>query len=121
MSSAWLRSEFEIPVAGFNAWTQGHTQMPLVDLVSALSATQDTSADKLKRGATALARHLAKVSTQGLIARGALNETAVPKDAWDVAEEKTAAFKDRLAFPAGANTVKANTNTRIGVSREAPV
>ena len=45
----------------------------------------------------ALAWNLAKVSTRGLIARGALTETAVPEDAWDVAEQETAEFKDRLA------------------------
>ena len=72
MSMAWLQSEHEIPVAGFNAWTQGHTQMPLLDLVSALSTKQDTAADKLKKGATELAWHLAKVTTRGLIDRNAL-------------------------------------------------
>ena len=55
--------------------------MPLVDLVSALGAKQDTTADKLKKGATELAWRLAKVSTRGLIDRNALPTTAECEDA----------------------------------------
>ena len=78
MSMAWLQSEHEIPVVGFNAWTQGHTQMPLVDLVSALSIKPSTTADKLKQGATALAWHLAKIGTKGIIDRDALPDAKKP-------------------------------------------
>ncbi len=103
MCMAWLQSEHEVPVAGFNAWTQGHTQMPLMDLVSALSATQHTTADKLKQGATALAWHLAKVTTRGLIDRDALPDTAESEDAWDIAEQQTATFKQQLTQWAAAS------------------
>ena len=94
MSMAWLQSEHKIPVVGFNAWTQGHTQMPLVDLVSALSIQPSTTADKLKKGATALAWHLAKVGTKGVIDPDALFDTV--ESAWKDAEDKTAAFKEQL-------------------------
>ena len=103
MSMAWLQSEHEIPVAGFNAWTQGHTQMPLLDLVSALSTKQDTAADKLKKGAAELAWHLAKVTTRGFIDRNALPDTAGSENAWDIAEQQTATFKQQLTQWAAAS------------------
>ena len=100
MSMAWLQSEHKIPVVGFNAWTQSHTQTPLVDLVSALSTRPSTTADKLKKGATALAWHLAKVGTKGFIDRAALPD-ALAESAWKDAEDMTAAFKKQLAEWAG--------------------
>lgn len=103
MCMAWLQSEHEVPVVGFNAWTQGHTQMPLVDLVSALSTEQPTTADKLKKGATELAWHLAKVTTRGLIDRNALPDTAESEDAWDIAEQQTATFKQQMTLWAAAS------------------
>ena len=97
MSMAWLQSEHEIPVVGFNAWTQGHTQMPLVDLVSALSIKPSTTADKLKQGAAALAWHLAKIGTKGIVDRDALPDATEAGSAWQEAEDMTVAFKERLA------------------------
>ena len=94
MSMAWLQSEHKIPVVGFNAWTQGHTQTPLVDLVSALSIKPSTTADKLRKGATALAWHLAKIGTKGLIDRDAFPDDA--ESAWKDAEDMTVAFKEQL-------------------------
>ena len=94
--TAWLRSEYEIPVVEFNAWTQGHTQIPLVDLVSALSAHNKHDAGRLKKSVASVGWHLAKFSTRGLIDRDMTAEATVSEDAWDDAENKTADFKKKL-------------------------
>ena len=94
MCAAWLRSEYEIPVVEFNAWTQGHTQM--VDLVSALSAHNKHDAGRLKKSVAAVGWHLAKFGTRGLVDRGVIPEATGSEDAWDDAEHKTADFKKKL-------------------------
>ena len=66
MCSAHLRSQ-HVRVVEFNAWRQSHTDNPLVDLVSAISSQVNNSkTEAIKRAATKLALHLAKVSSRGL-------------------------------------------------------
>ena len=69
MCSAFLQSR-DVRVVEFNAWRQQYTQRPLVDLVAAISVRVSGSvrAD-LRRNADAVAWHLAKVFTKGIIDR----------------------------------------------------
>ena len=60
MCTAWLQSEFKISVVRFNAWSQSHTQMPLVDLVSALTAESKPAAGPLRKTVAAVGWHVAK-------------------------------------------------------------
>ncbi len=96
MCRAWLHSEFDIPVVGFNAWSQSHTQMPLVDLVSVLTAQNEPAAGTLKKRVAAVGWHLAKFGTRGLVDRDVIAEATVSEDSWDNAEKETAEFKNQL-------------------------
>lgn len=96
MCSAWLQSEFEMPVVEFNAWSQSHTQMPLVDLVSVLAAEHKPAAGTLKKRVAAVGWHLAKFGTRGLVDRDVIAEATVSEDSWDTAEKETAEFKTQL-------------------------
>ncbi|MDE0666780.1 MAG: P-loop NTPase fold protein [Acidimicrobiaceae bacterium] len=96
MCTAWLQSEFEIPIVRFNAWSQSHTQMPLVDLVSALTAEGKPAARPLKKVVAAVGWHVAKFGTRGLVDRDVIAEATVSEDSWDNAEKETAKFKKQL-------------------------
>ena len=96
MCTAWLQSEFELPVVGFNAWSQSHTQMPLVDLVSVLAVQHKPGASTLKKRVAAVGWHLAKFGTRGLVDRDVIAEATVSEDSWDNAEKETAEFKTQL-------------------------
>ena len=87
MCSAFLQSQKEVRVVEFNAWRQQYTQRPLVDLVAAISArvSGPVMAD-LRRDADAVAWHLAKVLTKGIIDRDALSSGPSILDSWDVAK-----------------------------------
>ena len=103
MCTAWLKSEFEIPVVRFNAWSQSHTQMPLVDLVSALTAEGKPAARPLKEIVAAVGWHVAKFGTRGLVDRDVVAEATVSEDSWDNAEKTAAEFKSQLQIWAGAS------------------
>ena len=103
MCTAWLQSEFEIPVVGFNAWSQSHTQMPLVDLVSALTAEGKPAARPLRERVAAVGWHLAKFGTRGLVDRDVIAEVMVSEGSWDTAEKETAEFKRQLQIWAEAS------------------
>lgn len=96
MCTAWLQSEFKIPVVRFNAWSQSHTQMPLMDLVSVLTAQHKPAAGTLKKRVAAVGWHLAKFGTRGLVDRDVITEATVSEDSWDNAEKETAEFKNQL-------------------------
>lgn len=102
MSAAYLQSQ-EVSVVEFNAWQQAHTDNPLVDLVSAISAQVGGDAKKriveaaTKIGARAATAAL-KVVTSGVVD---LNELQVDKDgglsaSWEETEEETHHFKGHL-------------------------
>ena len=103
MCTAWLQSEFEIPVVRFNAWSQSHTQMPLVDLVSALAAGGKPAARPLKKIVAAVGWHVAKFGTRGLVDRDVIAEATVSEDSWDNAEKTAAEFKSQLQIWAEAS------------------
>lgn len=103
MCTAWLQSEFEIPVVRFNAWCQSHTQMPLVDLVSALTADGKPATRPLKKIVAAVGWHVAKFGTRGLVDRDVIAEATVSEDSWDNAEKTVAEFKSQLQIWAEAN------------------
>lgn len=103
MCTAWLQSEFEIPVVRFNAWSQSHTQMPLVDLVSALTAEGKPAARPLKKIVAAVGWHVAKFGTRGLVDRDVIAEATVSEDSWDNAEKTVAEFKSQLQVWAEAS------------------
>ena len=86
MCSAFLQSR-DVRVVEFNAWRQQYTQRPLVDLVAAISARvpSPVMAD-LRREANAVAWHLAKVLTKGIIDRDAPSSGPSMLDSWDVAK-----------------------------------
>ena len=96
MCTAWLQSELKISVVRFNAWSQSHTQMPLVDLVSALTAESKPAAGPLKKTVAAVGWHVAKFGTRGLVDRDVIAEATLSEDSWDKAEKETTEFKSQL-------------------------
>ena len=70
--------------------------MPLVDLVSALTAESKPTAGPLKKIVAAVGWHVAKFGTRGLVDRDMIAEATVSEDSWDNAEKETAEFKSQL-------------------------
>ena len=98
MCGAQLRSE-GVRVVDFNAWRQGHTGNPLVDLVAAISQQIDSpNIEAVKQAAASLAWHVAKVGTRGLVDREAA-EAGGPEifAPWAEAEKEVELFTRRLA------------------------
>lgn len=103
MCCAQLRSE-GVRVVDFNAWRQGHTGDPLVDLVAAISKQIDSpKMDAVKQAAASLAWHVAQVATRGLVDRDAV-EIEAPElfAAWAEAEQEIERFTMRLAEAAAS-------------------
>ena len=96
MCSAFLQSQ-DVRVVEFNAWRQQYTQRPLVDLVAAISArVSDPARSDLRRNADAVAWHLAKVLTKGIIDREVLNSAPSMLDSWDATGVAIEAFTKAL-------------------------
>lgn len=108
MCAAYLRSEEsratrQVRVVEFNAWHQGHTGSPLVDLVSAISPEVDDKTKKalseavLKVG-TRVVTQLVRAGTSGLVDLGELrdNESQDMMTAWNEAEQGTRQFQTQL-------------------------
>ena len=70
--------------------------MPLVDLVSALTAESKPAAGPLKKTVAAVGWHVAKFGTRGLVDRDVIAEATLSEDSWDRAEKETAEFKSQL-------------------------
>ena len=103
MSAAFLQTE-QVRVVEFNAWHQGHTGNPLVDLVSALrSQVDDTTMEGLAEAAlkvtARVVTQLVKTGTSGLVDLDALagNEGQDLTTAWKDAEQGTMHFREQLA------------------------
>ena len=97
MCSAFLQSQKEVRVVEFNAWRQQYTQRPLVDLVAAISARVSVPVRyALRRDADAVAWHLAKVLTKGIIDRDALDSGPSMLDSWDAAKTAIDEFTKAL-------------------------
>lgn len=98
MCGAQLRSE-GVRVVDFNAWRQGHTGDPLVDLVAAISQQIDSpKIEAVKQTAASLAWHVAQVATRGLVDRDAVEIEAPEMFApWAEAEKEVERFTGRLA------------------------
>ena len=92
-------------VVEFDAWRQGHTGEPLVDLVSALMQRSSKTAERLKRVAVGLAWRLAGAATSGLVARDdhVENGDASEFDRWVDIDERKSEFKKLLAEMVMAN------------------
>ena len=106
MSAAYLQSK-QVRVVEFNAWHQGHTGNPLVDLVSSLhSQIDDTTmkglAEAVLTVTTKVATQLVKAGTSGLVDLGALDsdEGQDLTTMWNEAEKGTAQFRKQLATAA---------------------
>ena len=96
MCSAFLQSR-DVRVVEFNAWRQQYTQRPLVDLVAAISArVSGPVRDTLRRNADAVAWHLAKVLTKGIIDREMLGSGPSMLGSWDAAKTAIDAFTKAL-------------------------
>lgn len=95
-ASLRLRGVF---VVEFDAWRQGHTGEPLVDLISALTQESSKTAERLRRVAIGLAWRLAGLATSGLVARDdhAENGDASEFGRWVDIEERKSEFKKVLA------------------------
>ena len=115
MCAAYLQSEEvqagvgeNVRVVEFNAWQQGHTGTPLVDLVSAISAEVDSEATNrlvnaaLKLG-TGFLTSLVKFGTHGLLDLDSVMnaQNGEMSSAWKELEEKTKCFKELLGKAAG--------------------
>ena len=106
MSAAYLQSK-QVRVVEFNAWHQGHTRSPLVDLVSALRSQIDETTMKGLTEAVLtvtarVATQLVKAGTSGLVDIGALDADKGQDltTMWDEAEKGTTHFKEQLATAA---------------------
>ena len=108
MCAAYLRSEEsratkQVRVVEFNAWHQGHTGSPLVDLVSAISPEVDDKTKKalseavLKVG-TRVVTQLVRAGTSGLLDLSELadDESQDMMTAWNEAEQGTRQFQTQL-------------------------
>ena len=100
MSAAFLQTE-QVRVVEFNAWHQGHTGNPLVDLVSALrSQVDDTTMEGLAEAAlkvtARVVTQLVKAGTSGLVDLDALagNKGQDLTTAWKDAEQGTVHFRE---------------------------
>lgn len=102
MSAAYLQSQ-EVRVVEFNAWRQAHTDNPLVDLVSAISAQVNDETTKkmveaaLKIGVRALVA-VVKAVTSGVVD---LSDLEFDRDGglmapWEEIEEESERFKGHL-------------------------
>lgn len=103
MCAAHLRGqELEVAVAEFNAWQQSHTQVPLVDLVAALTSgptATDKAVKSLRAIAVKLAWRAASAATRGIIER---EDFRTPEDVskfgeWKDTEDRRAEFHKALA------------------------
>lgn len=103
MSAAHLRAQ-EVRVVEFNAWQQGHTGVPLVDLVSAISNELGNNTKKeLIKAAGKIMAHVAvqavRAGTSGLVdleqVRSGENRDLTAS--WEESEQETGRFKFRLA------------------------
>lgn len=101
-ASLRLRGVF---VVEFDAWRQGHTGEPLVDLTSALTERSSKTAERLRKVAVGLAWRLASAATSGLIARDdhVENGDASEFGRWVDIEEQKSEFKKVLAEMVTAN------------------
>ena len=115
MCAAYLRSEEaqeirRARVVEFNAWRQGHTGSPLLDLVSAISSEVEDETKKALATAVAklgaqLATHAVRAVTSGLVDLGALTiqESEDMRTAWEEAEQGTTHFKEQLEMAAAGS------------------
>ena len=96
MCSAQLAKE-SVAVVDFNAWQESYTNTPLVDLVSAISATLGNKG-RLNSKLVSVAWHIANVASKGLIDRDALeNGESTTFDAWAEADKKVRTFQHELS------------------------
>lgn len=103
MSAAYLRAQ-EVRVVEFNAWQQGHTGVPLVDLVSAISSELGNNTKKeLIKAAGKIMAHVAvqavRAGTSGLVDLEQVGsvENRDLTASWEESEQETERFKSRLA------------------------
>ena len=78
MCAACLRKA-EIEVVEFNAWQQGHTGDPLIDLVSALASALSSRVQKLKKIAFALAQRFATNALEQVVAAATVGQVDLGK------------------------------------------
>lgn len=103
MSAALLRAQ-EVRVVEFNAWRQGHTGVPLVDLVSAISSELGNNTKKeLIKAAGKIMAHVAvrvvRAGTSGLVdlEKVGSDENRDLTASWEESERETGRFKAQLA------------------------
>ena len=92
-------------VVEFDAWQEGHTGKPLVDLISALAQKSSGWGETLRRIAASLAWRAAGVATKGIIVR---EDHVEIKDAsefgeWADTDERKVEFKKVMAEMVEAN------------------
>ena len=103
MSAAYLRAQ-EVRVVEFNAWQQGHTGVPLVDLVSAISNELGNNTKKdLVKAAGKIMAHVAvqavRAGTSGLVDLQSVGsvENRDLTASWEESEREAGSFKTQLA------------------------
>ena len=98
MCAAHLRKE-GAAVVEFNAWQQGHTGSPLIDLVSALGRDSSDVAKRLKRIAREVAWSLISAATSGVVDLSSASEPegASRFDEWNHVESQVSDFRDALS------------------------
>jgi len=100
MCAGHLRS-LGVRVAEFNAWHQSHTQMPLVDLVAAVTSSTDFTegaARSLREVAVRLAWRTASAATRGIVEREDFRpaQDASRFDEWNQTEQRRREFHEEL-------------------------
>ena len=104
MAAAYLQTQ-DVRVAEFNAWKQGHTEMPFADLLAAISKQVDKSKmETVKKAAGNALVHITKVTSRGIVDLDAMK---VPKPEliaqWAEIEESVNEFKTQLQLAASSD------------------
>ena len=104
MAAAHLQTQ-DVRVVEFNAWKQGHTEMPLADLVAAISKQVGHSKmDAVKKTAGNALVHLSKVASRGIMDIDAM-KSLKPEiiNQWEKTEKAVGEFKTQLQLAASSD------------------
>ncbi|WP_419926409.1 KAP family P-loop NTPase fold protein [Candidatus Poriferisocius sp.] len=104
MATAHLQTQ-DPRVAEFNAWKQSHTEIPLADLVAAISTQIDKSKMKaVKKAAGNALVHVSKMASRGIVDVDAM-KISKPEiiDQWEEIEKAVGEFRTQLQLAASSD------------------
>lgn len=104
MAAAHLKIQ-GVRVAEFNAWRQGYTEMPLADLVAAISKQVDRSKiAAVKKAAGNALVHFSKVTSRGIVDPDAMRDSKLDMlEEWNSIEKAVGEFRNQLQLTASSD------------------